>query len=482
MLFAALCVGGAAAFGSLDIDIDVTFEQGSAATFEHGQGSVDTNAKLRLAEGTPEVMNYEQWLKFFVHEPHHEPNPTLLEKREEPFFHFETNRKAIFEKNLEMIKDHNKRADQGLENWRMGVNEYTDLEWHEFKEVLGIGKCTFERKRKGKLANLRKVKEKAEGVDWRTKNAVTPVKNQAACGSCWAFSTTGSTEGAVAIATGKLTSLSEQQLVDCSKAEGNHGCQGGLMDYGFKYIIQNGGIDTEDDYPYKAKNGQCDRTKTSKHVSELKSFRDVKSEDEAELAKAVTQQPVSVAIEADQAAFQHYRTGVFDSTCGTKLDHGVLAVGYTSQAWIVKNSWGSTWGMEGYIEMKRGVSEKGICGIAMQPSYPLAGDAPPSPGPTPGPSGGAYEDPFKVACGANEVNATISGVEGAMCLPKCSLTQPCPGAPSGFDAEAACVIEDESTKQKYCGLECDGRFLSCDRRLKATCKKIQGTGICTYNS
>lgn len=437
--------------------------------------------ELKLSEPTPEVMSYTEWRARFVENPEHEPNGRLTDLRDAPFFTFNINRTAIYMKNIETITQHNKRADLGLENWRMGVNEYTDLEWEEFKDVVGIGSCTFKRKRKHKAARLRKVKEKAEGVDWRTKNAVTPVKNQGACGSCWAFSTTGSTEGAVAIETGKLISLSEQQLVDCAKAEGNHGCQGGLMDYGFQYIIKNGGLDTEDDYRYTAKNGVCNSAKAAKHEAQIKSFRDVKSEDEAELVKAITQQPVSVAIEADQPAFQHYRTGTFDSTCGTKLDHGVLAVGYTSEALIVKNSWGATWGMSGYINMKRNVGRKGICGIAMQPSYPIAGDAPPSPGPTPGPAS-AYEDPFQHSCGANEVNATISGVEGAMCLPKCSLTQPCPQAPAGFDATAECVIEDEQTHQKYCGLMCEGRFLSCDRRLKATCKQIQGNGICTYNS
>merc|ERR1719499_2596734 len=197
-------------------------------------------------------------------------------------------RESIYKRNLDVIKAHNKRADEGLENWRMGVNEYTDLEWDEFKTVLNIGVCTFNRTREGEPADLRKVKEKAEGVDWRTKNAVTPVKNQETCGSCWAFSTTGSSEGAVAIETGKLVSLSEQQLVDCSKTEGNHGCQGGLMDYGFEYIIKNGGLDTEADYKYTAKNGVCDRTKAAKHVSQIKSFSDVKAEDESELVKAIT--------------------------------------------------------------------------------------------------------------------------------------------------------------------------------------------------
>jgi len=447
-----------------------------------GVASAGLAKELKL-HPVPETMSYRMWKLHFLENPMHEPNPRLLELREAPFFTWNINREEIYLNNLRIINDHNARADAGLENWRMGVNEYTDLEWDEFKNVVGIGRCTFNRTRSTQKWKPRKIKEKAEGVDWRTKNAVTPVKNQESCGSCWAFSTTGSTEGAVAIATGKLVSLSEQQLVDCSKAEGNHGCQGGLMDYGFKYIIENGGIDSEQDYPYTAKNGVCNSRKAASHVSEIKSFQDVRADDESDLAKAITQQPVSVAIEADQTAFQHYRGGVFDGTCGTQLDHGVLAVGYTSDAWIVKNSWGATWGMQGYIEMKRGVSRKGICGIAMQPSFPIAGDAPPSPGPTPGPSGNGYEDPYITSCGANEVNATISGVEGAMCLPECQgLERKCPEAPNGFAATAECVIEDQQSGKKYCGLICTGKFLSCDRRLHSTCKQVQGTGICTYNS
>merc|ERR1719461_1845751 len=201
----------------------------------------------------------------------------------------------------------------------------------------------------GGYADLSKVKA-AASVDWRTKGAVTPVKNQGSCGSCWAFSTTGSMEGAVKIATGTLTSLSEQQLVDCSKAEGNMGCQGGLMDNGFKYIEKNGGLDSEEDYPYTARNGECNTVKAAKHVSTIKSHQDVREENAQDLMRALTQQPVSVAIEADQTGFQHYKSGVFSGTCGDKLDHGVLAVGYNDDAWIVKNSWGAT-GRPGHLDV-----------------------------------------------------------------------------------------------------------------------------------
>jgi len=215
-----------------------------------------------------------------------------------------------------------------------------------------------------------------DSVDWRTKGAVTPIKNQGQCGSCWAFSTTGSVEGAYFISTGKLVSLSEQQLVDCSGAYGNEGCNGGLMDDAFKYIIANGGLDTESDYAYTARDGVCNKAKAAIHAASIKSFADVPANQEAQLIAAVAKTPVSVAIEADQSGFQFYKSGVFAGPCGTQLDHGVLAVGYDTTAttpyWIVKNSWGTSWGDQGYIMMAQGKGAHGLCGINMMASYPTA--------------------------------------------------------------------------------------------------------------
>jgi len=213
-------------------------------------------------------------------------------------------------------------------------------------------------------------------VDWRTKNVVTPVKDQAACGSCWSFSATGAIEGALAINNGELVSLSEQQLLDCSKDYGNWGCGGGLPDQAFEYVIDNG-ICLEDDVPYKAVEQTCKPCSTNDAVK-INHCVDVTSLNQNDLKLAVSRGPVSVAIEADTSIFQLYKGGIISSDeCGTYLDHAVLIVGYGTENdqmyWLVKNSWGEDWGEDGYLRILRSESDDdaGICGIAMQASYPV---------------------------------------------------------------------------------------------------------------
>jgi KDEL-tailed cysteine endopeptidase len=232
-----------------------------------------------------------------------------------------------------------------------------------------------------------------KSIDWRAKGAVAEVKNQQQCGSCWAFSTTGSIEGINAIFTGQLISLSEQELVDCDTAGDNQGCNGGLMDSAFEFVISNGGLDTEEDYPYTGTDGRCIRAKKGLHVVSIDGYEDVPAKSMIALKKAVAHQPVSVAIEADQRSFQLYAGGVYNDTkCGTALDHGVLAVGYGVEHgqyyWIVKNSWGPDWGDKGYIKMAMGsqFGPSGICGIQTMASYPVKNSPNPSPTPSPTPS------------------------------------------------------------------------------------------------
>jgi len=280
---------------------------------------------------------------------------------------------GVFMDNLDTIVAHN----AGGATWTMAVNEFADLTWEEFK----VGRFGYNGSLRGFRRSLPTVDASSmftlpASVDWTTKGAVTPIKNQEQCGSCWAFSSTGSIEGSYEIKTGKLNSLSEQQLVDCSQSYGNMGCNGGLMDYAFEYVIANKGLCSESAYPYTAVTGTC-KSSTCTSVSTITSYKDVTHNSEDALQAAVAQQPVSVAIEADQSGFQFYSSGVFTGTCGTALDHGVLAVGYGTQGtqayWKVKNSWGTSWGMSGYILMGRNMQAPyGQCGIAMEPSYPIA--------------------------------------------------------------------------------------------------------------
>lgn len=290
-------------------------------------------------------------------------------------------RRYIFKQNLKYIMDQNLCYHNGSCSYSLDLNQFADLTQTEWRYQY-LGFSSFDNFGKDYVSEsdsqtLHLPKTDVNSIDWRTKNAVTNVKNQGQCGSCWSFSSTGSMEGVWAIAKGELVSLSEQQLVDCSTSYGNNGCNGGMMDDAFKYVIDNGGLDTESDYPYTAQNGNCKVNKENIHVITISNYHNVPVNDEEQLKSAVAQQPVSVAIEADQTAFQFYSSGVFTAKCGTNLDHGVLVVGYGTDSnnqayWIVKNSWGESWGQDGYILLERNVSEpEGKCGIAMQPSYPV---------------------------------------------------------------------------------------------------------------
>jgi C1A family cysteine protease len=225
----------------------------------------------------------------------------------------------------------------------------------------------------------------ADSVDWVKAGAVTPVKNQGQCGSCWSFSTTGALEGAYFIRYGKLVSFSEQQLVSCDNRQNggkDMGCNGGLMDNAFSWIEKNGGLCTEADYPYTSGTtksaGTCETSCTNVENSQVHSFADVPAKSDDNMMDTLNIQPVSIAIQADQKDFQLYKSGVYTGVCGTQLDHGVLAVGYGTMNgedyYLVKNSWGTTWGDKGYIYLGRGKqfnNGSGQCGMLLQASYPV---------------------------------------------------------------------------------------------------------------
>jgi len=240
------------------------------------------------------------------------------------------------------------------------VNKFSDLTSAEFTAMYaGLkGKAMHGSANLGTLPRLHQ--EVAGSVDWRTKGAVTPVKNQGQCGSCWAFSSTGGLEGRNQIATGNLVSLSEQQFVDCDKQDS--GCNGGLQDSAFSYAAEVA-VCTEDSYPYTAQDGYCQASSCTAGLQQgaISGHYDVEQDCNA-LAEAVASGPVSVGVDA--GSFQSYSGGILSNDCGTSLDHGVLVVGYTDDAFIVKNSWGADWGENGYIRLSRNsCGSSGVCGV-----------------------------------------------------------------------------------------------------------------------
>lgn len=282
----------------------------------------------------------------------------------------------VFVQNLRQIISHNLDVNQ---NFTMGVNHFSDLTPEEFKALYVNGRKSQQvgsygcKSFSGSGAGL------PASVDWRQKGVVNPVRDQGQCGSCWAFATTANAESVWAISRGQLLDLSEEFLVDCATGVGyfNMGCNGGQPDSAFKYMINNGQC-TEASYPYKAGTtktaGSCQKC-TSASVS-FSSCSDVTSNDQVSLAAAVAKRPVVVAIEADTRYFQSYSGGILDSTaCNTNLDHAVEIVGYGSENgkdyWIVRNSWSSSWGEQGYVRIKKtsSTNDVGICGIASEPSF-----------------------------------------------------------------------------------------------------------------
>ena len=268
-----------------------------------------------------------------------------------------TFRLSVYASNMEMINKHN-ASDS---SFKMGEGPFTDMTFEEFK-----AKYLMTKEIPNELDLTTEPLQRGRN-DWKARGMVSEVKNQEACGSCWAFSTTGSLESAYLIQGKEFKTLSEQELVDCSRDYGNYGCNGGIMSAAFDYIIDNW-IATEKDYPYTARDGTC-HPNQQKERFEARSYKTLRNANVNGLMDMLDKQPVSVAIEVQQD-FMHYSSGVYQSLnkrCGSRLNHGVLAAGYDMTAskpyFLVKNSWGELWGEEGFIKMAIGKGS-GTCGIA----------------------------------------------------------------------------------------------------------------------
>ncbi|KAL5493678.1 hypothetical protein EMCRGX_G014888 [Ephydatia muelleri] len=282
----------------------------------------------------------------------------------------ETERRLIWNSNFERIIEHNRKR----LSFTLGLNQFADLTNDEWRTLyLSPPLNTSDFMQNSRLHAPLVGGSLPDSVDWRQYGYVTQVKNQGQCGSCWAFSATGALEGQNFKKTGTLESLSEQQLLDCSWKYGNAGCNGGLMNYAFKYV-KDYGVCSGDSYPYVGYLWVCKSKYCSKAAS-CSGYVNIQSASESDLMDATANiGPVSVAIDASSYAFQFYSSGVYsDSQCSSsKLNHGVLVVGYGTSSskqgyWIVKNSWGTSWGNSGYILMSKG---QNMCGIASAASYP----------------------------------------------------------------------------------------------------------------
>ncbi|KAM0035175.1 putative actinidain [Helianthus debilis subsp. tardiflorus] len=301
----------------------------------------------------------------------------VKEKSEERF--------NVFKYNLQHVHKTNKMD----RPYKLQLNEFATMTNHEFVQTYGSSKIGHKmalsppRKLKGAYAcpdfQYANATDLPKSIDWRLRGAVAPIKAQGPCGSCWAFATVAAVEGINAIRTGKLISLSEQQMIDCDTDGRNNGCGGGIIEDVFTFITERGGICTDASYPYEGHQHFCDPNKFGHHSVTINGQERIPSDDEVSIMKAVAHGgPVTIAIDSHGENFMFYKEGVYTGPCGEQVYHAMTIVGYDETSdgvpyWIVKNSWGEGWGEKGYIRMLRGPSApqpRGLCFINGFPKMP----------------------------------------------------------------------------------------------------------------
>jgi len=273
-------------------------------------------------------------------------------------------RLGVYLANKRLVQEHNAKN----AGFTVALNKFAAYTPAEYKSLLGF---------KQTISTEKSVKASAPTaatVDWRTKNVVNAIKDQGQCGSCWAFSTVQTIESIYAINKGKLYSFSEQNLVDCVTS--CYGCNGGLMTSALTYVAKNqsGKIMTESDYPYAGVDQSCQFNSSKAFAAGVSGYGSVSAGSESDLAsKCQTYGPIAIAIDASNWSFQLYSSGIYDeSACSSSnLDHGVGCVGYGTEGstnyWIVRNSWGTSWGESGYIRMVKDKNNQ--CGEASMACY-----------------------------------------------------------------------------------------------------------------